>query len=365
MNWLRRLNWQVMAWVLFAKAALFLFALAAVPAVSGNRTGFWEMWNRWDAVRYLQLAREGYLTTGKERYNLTGLPFYPWLTRAVSWLVFDVPLAAFLVTGAASIAVGLLLWQLVRTDENEETARLAVWFCFIYPTAYFLHIAYTEATLLALVLGCFWAARQRQWALAGLLGALASMTRLPGIIVLPAVAMEAWQEYRLTSRLNRRWLWLTVVPSGLGIYLWLNYHVTGDPLTFTKYWEENFYQSFAPPWTGLRNVMGNIRAPGGEFAMMNGLAETSFSLFAIGMTIWCWCTLRPSYSIWMTGNVILCICDKFVLAVPRYTLVMFPMFILFARVSRGRPLVFAMISFPSLLLLSFFAGKFALGHWAF
>ena len=182
--------------ILFAKAVLFLFALVAVPAFSGNRKDFWEIWNRWDALRYLQLAREGYLATGKERFNLVGLPFYPWLTRAVSWLAFDVSLSAFLVTAVASIAAGLLLLELVRTDEGEETGRCAVWFLFIYPTGYFLHIAYTEATLLALVIGCFLAARRQRWAVAGLLGALASMTRLPGIIVLPAVALEAWQQYR-------------------------------------------------------------------------------------------------------------------------------------------------------------------------
>jgi Gpi18-like mannosyltransferase len=365
MNWLRRLNWRVIAWILFAKAVLFLFALFAVPASSGKHTGFWEMWNRWDALRYLQLAREGYLATGKERFNLVGLPLYPWLTRAVSWLGINVPLAALFVTGLASIAAGLLLWELVRTDENEEMARFAVWFFFIYPTAYFLHLAYTEATLLALVLGCFWAARQRKWWLVGLLGALASMTRLPGIIVLPAVALEAWQEYRLTNRFNRRWLWLAVVPCGLGIYLWLNYHLTGDPFAFTKYLKENFYQEFRLPWIGVRNAFGNIHASDREFAMMNGVAETFFSLLAIGLTIWSWFALRASYSIWMTGNMFLCICDNFVLSVPRYTLAMFPIFILFARASRGRPLAFAMISLPSLLLFALFASKFALGPWAF
>ena len=141
--------------------------------------------------------------------------------------------------------------------------------------------------------------------------------------------------------------------------------MTGDPFAFTKYLKENFYQQFDAPWIGLHNAFGNIWSEEGEFAMMSGLAEAFFCAVAIGMTIWSWFALRASYSIWMTGNMLLCVCDSFILSVPRYTLAMFPIFILFAQASRGRPLVFAMISFPSLLLFTLFVSKFVLGHWAF
>ena len=113
--------------------------------------------------------------------------------------------------------------------KNEETAWFAVWFFFIYPTSYFLHLAYTEATLLALALGCFWAARQRKWWLVGLLGALAAMTRLPGTTALAAVALEPGREYRLTDRfiaaaLARRRSVL------LGNLFGINHHLRAIPL---------------------------------------------------------------------------------------------------------------------------------------
>ena len=41
-------------------------------------------------------------------------------------------------------------------------------FLLIFPTAYFLHIGYTESLFLALVLGSFLAARTDRWWLAGL-----------------------------------------------------------------------------------------------------------------------------------------------------------------------------------------------------
>jgi hypothetical protein len=362
---LRALDWSVIGWILFAKSAVFVFGLVAVPALSGRRTGWWEMWNRWDAVRYLQIARDGYVATGDTRFNLVGLPLYPWLTRAVSWLGFDLSLAAFLVTGVASIAAGLLLLELVSTDEGEETGRYAVWFLFIYPTSYFLHIAYTEATLLALALGCFAAARRKMWWIAGLLGGLASLTRWHGLILLPAIAVEAWQQYRLTRRFDARWLWLALIPCGFGIYLWVNFQVTGDPFAFTKLMGEHFYREFAPPWVGLQSLRDSFYEDGLEYVMMAGVAEAFFALLGIALMIWSWFALRASYSIWITGNMLLCLCSTFIQAVPRYTLVMFPIFILFARAARGRPLYFAMISMSSLLLMTLFLSKFVLGHWAF
>lgn len=364
MRW-RKLDWSVIGWVLFAKLALFVFGWFAVPALSGRLTSFFETWGRWDAVRYLQIARDGYTASGEARFNLVGLPFYPWLVRSVSWFGFEVPMAALLVSAVASLAAGLLLVQLVRQDEGEEAALSAVWFLFVYPTSYFLHIAYTEATLLALTLACFLAARRNLWELAGLLGGLAALTRWQGLILLPALACEIGRTFRLTRRFDLRWLWLALIPCGFGVYLLLNYHVTGDAFAFMKLMRENFYRELAPPWVGFGNLWSSMNENGPEYFMMAGVAEIVFALLGLAMMIWSWFALRASYAVWITGNMLLCLCSSFIQAVPRYTLVMFPIFILLARATRGRPLRFAMISMTSLLLLTLLLSKFVLGHWAF
>ncbi|MDQ2918594.1 MAG: glycosyltransferase family 39 protein [Verrucomicrobiota bacterium] len=362
---LARIAWPVVGWILGAKGMVLLFGLIAVPTLSGKWHGWWATWDRWDALRYLQVAREGYVATGEARFNLVGLPLFPWLVRAVSWLGLNVSLSAFLVSGLASIIAGLLLFELVRADEGEEIGRYAVWFLFIYPTSYFLHIAYTEATLLALTLGCFVAARRQRWWLAGVLGGLASLSRWHGLILLPSIALEAWEQFRLTRRFDKRWLWLGLIPCGFAIYVWVNYTVTGDPLAFTKLMGDHFYRKLAPPWGGLRSLWDSFYEGDLEYVMMTGVAEAFFTLLAIGLTVWSWFALRASYSVWMTVNLLLFLCSSFIQAVPRYTLVMFPIFILFARAAKGRPLCFAMISMPSLLLLALFLSKFVLGHWAF
>ena len=71
----------------------------------------------------------------------------------------------------------------------------AAWFLLIFPTAYFLHIGYTEALFMALVLGSFLAARTERWWLAGLLGGLAALTRVNGLVLMPALPAEALTQW--------------------------------------------------------------------------------------------------------------------------------------------------------------------------
>jgi len=67
----------------------------------------------------------------------------------------------------------------------------------------------------------------------------------------------------------------------------------------------------------------------------------------------------------MTCNWLLWTSTKFVLSVPRYTLVLFPAFILLARLRASRPVWGAAVAVWSLLLFALFAARFAQGYWAF
>ncbi len=101
----------------------------------------------------------------------------------------------------------------------------SVWFFLIFPTAYFLHVGYSESLFLALGLGCILAARVDRWRLAGLLGAFCWMTRGVGIVLVPALAIEAIQQYRVKRRWNWRWLSIAMVPVGFAVYLLINWRV--------------------------------------------------------------------------------------------------------------------------------------------
>jgi hypothetical protein len=59
------------------------------------------------------------------------------------------------------------------------------------------------------------------------------------------------------------------------------------------------------------------------------------------------------------------ISTSFVISVPRYTLAMFPIFILFARFTATRLVWSGIITFWSLTFMTFFITLFVQGEWAF
>jgi Gpi18-like mannosyltransferase len=364
------LDARVAGLVLAVKALVLFYGVQAFVMWKNEEVGslynWLAIWNRWDAPHYLDIARMGYVSEGVEARWIVFFPLYPWLVRAASLVLRDGLLAAFFVSGVASVAAGLLLYRLARLDEEEEVARASVFYLLVFPTAYFLHIGYNESLFLALALGAFLAARGRRWWVAGLLGGLAAMARINGMLLLPALAFEAWEEYRGAGRRVRaEWLWLLLVGVGFGVYLFINWWVLGDPRAFMKMQGEHWYKSLTWPWVGIKGTWSSMWGRAPSDAQMIGWHEFFFVLLGLGLTAWAWLRLRASYAVWMTCNWLLWTSTKFVLSVPRYTIVLFPAFILLARLRATRPVWGVAVAVWSLLLLALFAARFAQGYWAF
>lgn len=370
LGWLRRLDWQLISLVLAIKFLLFLFAAHVFYLMSNQRLegvyGWLQIWDRWDAPHYLDIAREGYVSTGEHRLWLVFYPLYPWLVRVAAFLTGgDYLVGAILVSALASIAAALLLHRLALLDDSDTTARLSVWFLLIFPTSYFLHIGYTESLFIAISVGCFLAARKNIWWLAGVLAALAGLTRVNGLILIPALAVEALQQWRETRRINPRWAWIAFAPTGFCLYLLINKRVAGNFFAFQTIAHEHWSKTLAPPWRGIRDVASSIwwRAP--AEAQMVGLQEFVFIILGLVCTIWCFKEFRPSYGVWMALNWLLWTGTSFILSSPRYTLIMFPIYLLFARLARARPLLGGVVTVWSLLFLAVFVTQFVQGRWAF
>jgi hypothetical protein len=364
---LRRRELRLIGIVVSIKALLFLFACQSYQVLQNQRVaglrGWLEIWNRWDAVNYQKIAQFGYSATGDMQPMLVFYPLYPWTVRLVAFATRDYLISAFIVSTLASLVTAIVLMRLVELDYSKELAQRAVWFLFIFPTSYFLHIGYTESLFLMLVLISVYSARKQRWYLAGVFGALACMTRANGLILLPVLTTEAAYQYWTTRRWRWQWLWIAVAGLGFGGYLLLNKYVTGDPLAFTSLMKQFFSKSLSPPWVGIDNALGSMsRAP--SEAEMIGTQEVLFIALGLVCTIVSWIKLRPAYSVWMTGNWLLFVSVSFVLSVPRYTLTMFPIYILFAMLA-SRRVWLAVITVWSILYLSFFASIFAWGRWAF
>jgi hypothetical protein len=356
-------EWSALATLLLTKVLILALGAVSYQILAEERlTSLWAalaIWDRWDAPHYLDLARYGYAASGERGLFIVFYPLFPWLTRLVGRPLGDYLVGAFIVSTIASLIAVLLLYRLVRLDHDEKVARRAVWFFCIFPASYFLHIGYTESLFIALTLGTFLAARAGRWPLVGLLGALACLARVNGLVLAPALAVEVLVRYRQTRRWEWGWAWIGAVPLGFGGYLLLNYRVTGDPFAFLSVTRDHWFKSFAPPWSGIADMLRSLSwRP--LVDQITVVWQQAFFIVLVGAgAVVAWLRLRPSYAVWMTLNLLLFTSTSFILSVPRYSLTLFPLFILFAQLGR-RPAWFQALTAWSLLLLALLATLFVL-----
>ncbi len=166
---------------------------------------------RWDGLGYLSIARHGYTASTSVFF-----PLYPILTAGLGWIVRSDVIAGVLVSGV-SFVVGLwLLHRLTELELGRPAADGAVLLLAFAPVSLFFTAMYTESLFLALSVGAIYAARRERWALAGILAALASVTRVTGILLVVPIAL--WQLRRF-RRLRPQMLWLALSPAALGGFL--------------------------------------------------------------------------------------------------------------------------------------------------
>lgn len=174
------------------------------------------------------------------------------------------------------------------------------------------------------------------------------MTRAAGAILVPTLSVEAAQQYST----NRRWTPRLI-----------NWRVTGDAFAFLQTRKVSFEQSFAFPSAGIWKMI-QAQYPTPNEAEMVGVHELAFLVLGLICTIISWIKLRPMYAVWMTGNWILFASVNYFRSIPRYTLTMFPIFVLFGLLSQNRFWA-GVLTVCSLLLFALFAVLFARGEWAF
>ena len=319
---------------------------------------------RWDSPHYLSIAENWYVNVGEQRLFIVFFPLYPVLIRLTTFNGRFVNLSALLISNISSIVAMVYLFKLAKLDFKEDVAKRAVIYFSLYPTAYFLCAIYTEGLFLALVTACFYYARRGRWLLSGFLGMLASLTRINGLVLLPALLVEylSKREWRL-RKLDVNLFWLGLPLVGFMIYLIINYIVTGDFFTFIEIQRMHWHQNLNP-LSGLKEALNwAINASLYENVTV-GYAQIIFAILGLMGVIGSFLRLRPSYSVYMLLTWMMSVSTSFWLSIPRFTLVMFPLFILLGLTGHRKNFNYIAIPISS-SSLAFFTILFTLGEWAF
>ncbi|MEY9926368.1 hypothetical protein ABH926_000990 [Catenulispora sp. GP43] len=175
-----------------ATTALHLLILSVMIRPGGP--SLTDRLTAWDGLRFVQIAEHGYphgMDSLADGSNLAFFPLFPQLIRIVhaasglSWAVSGI-LAAHLSLAAALIVMHALLSRLY----DRRTATIAiVLLAGAQPMSLVFSMAYSESLFLALTAGALLALHKQAWLSAGVLTALAGLTRPAGAAVVLAMAV--------------------------------------------------------------------------------------------------------------------------------------------------------------------------------
>jgi Gpi18-like mannosyltransferase len=327
-----------------------------------------DMFNRWDAPHYVDIAKNWYVSNPAiDGYNfIVFFPLYPILIKLFTFDLNYINLSALIVSNLSSLVAFFYLYKLVKLEFNTSIAVKAVMFLSFFPTAYFLTVPYTEAVFLALIIASIYYARLGKWHFAGFLSLFAALTRISGLLLLPILFVEYFNQKSWKPKVDLNMLWPFLALVGFIIYLNINIQITGNPFAFAQIQSSHFNNDL-DPWAGLTNAYSwaTGSAYPGNNNITGGIAPIAFAIFGLVMVgIGVWRRLRPVYTVYMLLFWGLAVSTSQWRSVPRYILVMFPMFILLGLLTRRKTVIIPIILMSG-VLLCYFTALFALGWWAF
>jgi Mannosyltransferase (PIG-V) len=327
---------------------------------------------RWDAGWYRSIALDGYsYEPAKPENNVAFYPLYSILTGSLSRSLHLPLFWVGIVFSLLCLVCALLpLADLFAQWGGGEAAIPGVAALLLFPTAYYFAAFYTESLFLLTTTAAIWGTRRHRYALAGLAGALACLTRLNGIFLMAPLLWLAWEgsgknHRRLSSRPLAA---AAAAAAGAVIYpLYLAIRF-GDPLLYfhshaiTPGWP----QHLEPFWAlacreAVRTVhtIGHLGLGGKMGSLFNlgcatGFVVLTVPLFTRGLTAEGLYAGLTMLLLWSSGSLA---------SVPRYVLGLFPCFFILAEFLRRRPVLAFAYALAGAGLGVVFLHRFV--HWLF
>ncbi len=351
--------------IVIAELASVTIAQRPGQHVAESTNPLLAVWGRWDAVHYLDIARRGYTGT-----DMAFFPLYPVLIRLVGAFAGSGLVAGLIISNVALFFGLLFFYKLVEHQYTRHVAHRAIFYISIFPTAIFFSAVYTESLFFALTVASFYYIREHRWIAAGVVGAFAALTRSEGVLlaipfaieVVAAARAQSLQEFLATpQRLVRIGIGAALIPAGLVTYMAWLWVLNGDPLYFSHV-QSHWNRHFAPPWVSVAHAFHVLATAKSALVFANVSIEIVFTALMLGVFAAGLRRMRPSYSAYMALSILIPMSTASLMSMPRFALVLFPMFAILA-VWGGRSWVHNAIVAFSLPLLGLFTVLFANWYW--
>jgi Mannosyltransferase (PIG-V) len=375
---------------LWSRAAIWLAAVFAFFFFTPNRHPqadrwdtprlhelgyFTDIWARWDSDFFLRIAEDGY-----DRASAAFHPLYPALVAVLGRAFFGhYLLAGVVISLLAALGSFLLLHRIAEERLGADGARRTVLYLAVFPMALFLQAVYSESLFLLLVLASFVLAERQRFAAAGIVAGLAILTRAAGLALLPALALLAWRHRDRVRALAGVALAIPVA----AIYPLVLWQQVGDPWAFTDAqdrWHRHFsaagplggiWDGLVAGWHGLEQfVVGHGTSVAGVdpmHAAAENVQALAFLIFFAVLAVVAWRRFGAAYGLFAAVSLAIPLSypsERWpLLSLPRFGLVIFPLFLALAALTAGRPRLHTAVVACSALFLGVAVVQWALWQW--
>jgi hypothetical protein len=336
----RRSPWvEALKLVAFSRIIYFVVAYLATSFLAStegsSQVGVLDMWTRWDATHFLQVAEFGYTDLQSDPHATAFFPLFPLLIRALSSIGIAPSLAGLAIAAAASVVAVAYLYRLADEELGRDAGHRAALYLLFFPTAVFLVAPYSEALFLAGAIPAFYYARRARWLAAGVFAAVAMGARAAAGFLLVGLLFEF-----LRQRDSRRGSALRAVGAGaialvpLIAYATYLARIKGDPLYFFTDQRLGWGRELSSPVEALSNTWNATRSPSGEGSLTNFIigwrVEIAAAVVGLGAVLWTLFKREWGYAAFMGTLLASLMTSTIYLSIPRMLLTMFPITLLVA-----------------------------------
>jgi hypothetical protein len=362
--WKQKNIWQEVAWVFVTSRLLILlisfigvyrFSIQRMGSISWCTVKLSCGWAHYDTLIYVVLAHDGYAAVN----NTVFFPLWPLLIREFS-LVFGSPgyyqcyLVSLLLENSCFYFALVLFYCLVCDEFEPSVAKTAIFYLAFAPYGLFFFNGYSESLFLLLCLATFFFLSRGgtlDWRLAGMCAALASLTRATGcVLIVPFLVMLGQHFWPYRTMLRSHWLSIlnavlsmALVPLGTGTYMIYLAVTKGNPFLFSVQEATYWHRKLSLPWLGMGETISIVLKQLYHLKTLNmpNVIDIIFTLMVLVVLILGWKRLPWHYSLFALAMFIFPLCyprstQEPLLSVPRYVLVIFPVYMLLGLWGKGR-----------------------------
>lgn len=327
------------------------FGFITLPHSGYFDEDFFKSLSNWDGGHFLGIAEYGYT----EKFQYAFFPLYPLLIRVFSTLTNNYLFSALLISIISAFLGIHFLYRLISKSFDGKIAERSVSALLFFPVSFYFLTAYSEGLFFLLTVLTFFSLHYRKFFWAAVCISLACVTRLSGLALVLALAIEVYN-----LGVKNKYLYILLSFLGFLGYCLFLYKQTGDPFYFTVA-ELHWQRSLSIPGLSFWDTIKSLVTLGFLSINFNVLLDLLFAIFGLGFAIRSFRFLPFHWSIFGLVSIALPLFTPTLSSMPRFLLPVFPIFILIALLKNKYVLLGYQII--SVMLLSLFVVLFMNGYW--